>query len=49
MSKRSSDYQTAYDTEIVGTVPQVPRQICSPPRPETGFADSGKRQSSTGL
>ena len=30
MSKRSSDYQTAYDTEIVGTVPQVPRQICSP-------------------
>ena len=30
MSKRSSDYQMAYDTEIVNTVPQVPRQICSP-------------------
>ena len=30
MSKRSSDYQTTYDTEIVNTVPQVPRQICSP-------------------
>ena len=30
MSKRSSDYQTVYDTEIVNTVPQVPRQICSP-------------------
>ena len=30
MSKRSSDYQTVYDTEIVNTVPQAPRQICSP-------------------
>ena len=49
MSKRSSDYQTAYDTEIVNTVPQVPRQICSPRAQKTGTADSGKRQSGAGL
>ena len=30
MSKRSSDYQAAYSTEIVNTTPQVPRQLCSP-------------------